>query len=219
MDKVESLEFQEEFLRQYCERQGFAIGEVIGDPMTSARKIPLRKRPGGQRLLELTTGKNPAYRIVAAYRLDRLFRSIVDGVQTIAAWDRAGAAMHLAAEDGQAINTKTATGKMIVHMRLVINQYEGDTIAERTSQAMQRMGRNGRKMGGVPPYGMRLIDGKWIEDREEAEAVREILALSQTMSPRMVARILDERGMPCRGGKRWHHVTIRRILERATRQT
>ena len=217
VDKIESIDFQEDYLRRYCQTHELDVGEVIHDPMVSARLKPLHKRPGGQRLLELTTGRAPQYRAVVAYRLDRISRSIVDGSQVMARWTRAGVALHLAAEGGQAINTSTAFGWYMAHARLLQCEFESLLTAERTSDAMQRMSRKGRKIGGSPPYGLRLVDGAWIEAPEEMAAVREIIELSKTLSPREVAKAMDDRGFPCRGGRRWHHVTIRRILERHRR--
>ena len=84
LDPGETLEVQEDYCRRYFKFQGIEVDRVIADPQVSARLVPLHKRRGGRELLNLTTGKMPVYSIVGAYRLDRLFRDVVDGILVLA---------------------------------------------------------------------------------------------------------------------------------------
>jgi site-specific DNA recombinase len=138
IDPGETLEVQEDYCRRYFAFHGIEVDRVIADPQVSARLVPLNKRPGGRELLDLTTGKMPVYSIVGAYRLDRLFRNVVDGIHTLRAWRRAGTAAHFASEGGQSINTETATGRWMTGMLLQVAEFEADLTGERTRQADER---------------------------------------------------------------------------------
>lgn len=224
----ESLEFQEDFVRRYFDYVGIEVGKVIGDPEISARLTPLRKRKGGQELLELTTGKNPKFHTVGAYRLDRLWRNVVDGNLTLRAWRKSGIACHFAAEGGQSINTTTATGRFIVNILLSKAEYEPDLTSERTSAAMLRKQANGISMSKHPLYGKQFgapvevfVKGKLcrrntlVDNPAELEVIEKIRGMNADgMGVTKIARTLNKEGVPCRGGVVWRHALIGRILAR-----
>lgn len=215
-DLCESLEFQADFVRRYFDYAGVEVGRVIGDAETSARKVPLRKRKGGAELLDLTSGRNPAFQVVGAYRLDRLWRSVVDGNLTLAKWAKCGVACHFAAEGGQSINTATATGRFIVNVLLAKAEYEPDLTAERTQSAMLRKQANGQAMSKRPPYGFRRV-GKLLEvDQHERLVAERIISMrSSGLGFREIGRLLASEGIKCRGNG-WHHSTIKAIWSRAS---
>ena len=224
-DVCESLEFQEDFLRKYAEFAQLEIAESIREPEVSARLVPLRKRDGGRRLWELTTGATPQYRVVIAYRIDRLFRSVIDGNTTLAAWRRSGVACHFAAEGGQSINTETATGRFIVNILLAKCEYEPDLTSERTASAMARHMANGRAMGGTPPYGKRrgplrdvgggVMRPTWEDDPAEQAVIAQVKLLAEAgLNSYAIAEQLEVEGVPSRSGNGWSHVTIGRIIDR-----
>jgi DNA invertase Pin-like site-specific DNA recombinase len=78
MEDAESIQLQMDMNQRYATMKGLAITEVIKDPETSARKTPLFDREGGSRLKFLPKGSH-----VICMRLDRMFRSTVDGLQTV----------------------------------------------------------------------------------------------------------------------------------------
>jgi DNA invertase Pin-like site-specific DNA recombinase len=220
IDEAETLEVQESYCRRYFEFHGIEIGRVIADPQTSARLVPLHKRKGGQELLALTTGKAPAYSIVGAYRLDRLFRDVVDGILTLRAWERAGTAAHFTAQGGQSLNTETATGRYIVNILLSTAAHEADLTSERTRQADAAHQANGRIVGGLP-YGWRrdpIETTKMIPNADEQLVLLKMLELAgdnfRLANPRAVARALNALGYRTRKGTPWHHEAVRRIVNK-----
>jgi DNA invertase Pin-like site-specific DNA recombinase len=219
-DRVESIEYQEEALRQYFDRLGIEVAEVIGDPLTSARLVPLKERPGGKRLLALTTGRRPRYSIVGAYRLDRLFRDIVDGVQVLRAWKRSKAALHLSAEGGQSLNTASAFGRCMVHTRLVYAEFEADLTSERTQSAMLRMQRNGKLMSKQPPFGWRVEPENpraLLPDQIEQNVLQLVKAWSDKgYTPAQISTMLNKQGILWRS-KPCHQEKVRRALRRLSR--
>lgn len=219
-DESDSLEVQEDAVRKYFDFAGIEVGKVIGDPETSARKVPLGKRRGGAELLDLTTGRKPKYSIVGAMKMDRLWRDVVDGILTLKEWDSAGVACHFAQQGGQSINTTTATGRLVTNFLLSIAQFEPENTAERTSAALRHMQSNGFLAGGVP-YGKRLgpvVDGrKTLVDDESEVTIRDnrILPMrAEGMGYYKIARILNHEGVPARGGGKWWHTTVRNVCLR-----
>lgn len=68
---------------------------------------------------------------------------------------------------------------------------------------------------GATPYGYAYLEGKLVIDPREYKTVLEILRLWQSVqSTRAIARILNERKLFTRQQKRWHHVAVRKIIER-----
>jgi site-specific DNA recombinase len=220
IDPGETLEVQEDYCRRYFAFHGIEVDRVIADPQVSARLVPLHKRRGGRELLDLTTGKMPVYSIVCAYRLDRLFRDVVDGILVLRAWERAGTAAHFAAQGGQSLNTTTATGRYVVNILLATAAHEADLTSERTRLADIRHQENGRIVGGLP-YGWRrdqIETTKMIPNDDEQLVLLKMLELAgdnfRLANPRAVARALNALGYRTRKGTPWHHEGVRRIVNK-----
>jgi site-specific DNA recombinase len=212
-EDVESLATQEDRCRAYCAANGLEVFKVIADPEVSARKIPLHKRDGGQELLRLADRNHP----VVAYRLDRLFRSLLDGVATIEHWQRRKIVLHIAAESGQSLNTATAVGWMMVVQRLFYAEFEPRLAAERTSDGMRRRQSSGQRMSGRPPYGYTYsVESDKLEPCLRELAIKDIILglAKEDASERSIARQLNELGYRGRNGKPWHPNVIRKIIDR-----
>jgi DNA invertase Pin-like site-specific DNA recombinase len=76
------LHGQRQRIRAYCALKELHLATIFEDPGVSGGK-PLATRPGGGQLLEKARSTRPVVVVVA--RLDRLFRSVADAAQTIAA--------------------------------------------------------------------------------------------------------------------------------------
>lgn len=215
-DECESIEFQTDTVRKYFAYQGIEVGEVISDPATSARLIPLHKRKGGAKLLELTTGRRPQYQVVGSYRMDRLWRDVVDGMTTLKIWKRGDVSVHFAAEGGQSLNTSTAIGEFLITVLLAKGALEPALTSERTSAAMLRHISNGRRMGSQAPYGMMESGGRWVDSPEEQAVIQRVLKMHEAgLSLRAIAARLESDGVPSRRGAVWAHGTIKSIVRRA----
>lgn len=220
-----SLQVQTESCTKYCKMNGLAIDGVIEDPEVSARKTPLFERPGGRKLLMLPSNSN-----VIAMKLDRVFRSTVDGLTTLKHMQEAEVKFHLANEGGCSIDTSTATGELIATFLLGVASWEPRTIAERTSAGLQHRMKN-QKAHLNPknfPYGMmedpdsrrHSASGHhegMIECPEEREVIMQILQYwAFDISYNGIARRLKDDGILNRGDKPFHPQQIKRIIERET---
>lgn len=207
-----SLEAQEATARAYLAMRGLELAELVVDAGVSAG-APLATRPGGARVLELV--RSGAVAGVVACKLDRLFRDCGDCLAVTAAWDKAGAALHLVDMGGQTVDTSTAMGRFFLTVMAGAAELERGMVRERTVAAMAHVKAQGRRVGGVP-YGFRLAaDGRTLEvDEGEAAvvaAVRELLAAG--LSLRKVSAELEARGFLSRTGKPFAAQQVARMAE------
>ncbi|NOQ19220.1 MAG: hypothetical protein GQ571_04530 [Desulfobacterales bacterium] len=72
-----SLENQEAKIRSYCDLKDLELLEIIEDAGISAKNL---RRPGAQKVIEMAQKK--MVDAVVVYKLDRMFRSTVDALDT-----------------------------------------------------------------------------------------------------------------------------------------
>ena len=208
---VESNDNQIERMRQYCRLAELEVTEVITDEFTSG-SLPLSERPGGQRLLDLVAKGSH----VVIQKVDRLFRSYPEAGRTVDEWAAMGVTLHLADQGGCSIDTSTATGYLMFGQLALFADFERRVIGERTSQAMKRYVRTGRRVSAEPPYGWAVNeDGSLRPDQDEQAAVDRMVELREVGAGlRAIARTLAVEGHKSRNGGDWHHNTVSRILTR-----
>ena len=80
-----SLDNQKSKIKAYCELKDFELREIVEDAGISAKNL---RRPGVQKVLRLASGKE--IDAVVVYKLDRIFRSTVDALETTKAFDKWG---------------------------------------------------------------------------------------------------------------------------------
>lgn len=208
-----SLAAQEKALRAYCAMRGFELVEIVTDAAVSGGK-PMAQRDGGARVLSLIRRRK--VRAVVALKLDRLFRSCADCLQTVQAWNKSGVALHLIDLGGQAVDTSSATGLFFLTVMAGAAELERNQVSERTRLAMAHRRSEGRRISGWLPYGYRLAaDGENLEEHpQERRAVVLIARLrAKGYSLRKIADGLNRRNVQARG-KRWHKTSVARIIER-----
>jgi DNA invertase Pin-like site-specific DNA recombinase len=175
---------------------------------------PLHTRPGGAELL--TRLQAETIKHVVALKLDRLFRDAVDALQQTRRWDESGVALHLVDMGGQAMNTASAMGRMMLTMMAAFAELERNLISERTEAALAHK-RQHHEAYSPTPYGFdREEDSDQLHDNpREAETIRRMKEMrAGGMSYGAMARTLNEEGIPTEKGKRWWPSTVRQILMR-----
>jgi DNA invertase Pin-like site-specific DNA recombinase len=142
-----SLAAQEARVRAYCAAAGLSLIERVRDEGVSAAR-PLAARPGGAALLRLVARKRATHVVVVT--LDRAFRSTLDCLATVQAWDRAGVSLHLVDHGGQSIATATAVGRMFLTLLAGFAEMEKRLIGERTAAAMRHQKAQRRAYARTP---------------------------------------------------------------------
>lgn len=147
------------------------------------------------------------------YRLDRLARSVYLAEGIHREISKSGASV-VAVHGGPVDDTPE--GRMVRQILDAASEYERRVIRARTSAAMQRHQREGRRMSRIPPFGWQLDpeDPKLLvanpDERAAAKQVR--LLRSQGLGWKKIAREMCDLGYPCRGS-RWHASTCRSLVE------
>lgn len=195
-EDAETIRLQVEVCQRYAVMKSLIIGETIKDPETSARQTPLFDREGGSRLRFLPRGTH-----VICSKLDRMFRSTVDGLNSMQHFTKHGIVLHFADQGGCSIDVSTGIGEFVFTTLLATAALEPRTVADRTSKAMKHRQSIGQRMTSVQtvPFGWMPDpedDSQLIQNWQEIDAITEAKRLKSTgLSLRAIASALG----PIRG--------------------
>ena len=207
-----SLENQKAKIKAYADLKDLQLIGIIEDAGISAKNL---NRPGVQEVLKMARKKK--VEAVIVYKLDRMFRSTIDALETTKMFDRWNIAFHSIQET---LDTQSAMGRFFFTLTAALAEMERGIIGERTKAALKHKRLNGEKTGGDIPFGYSLgIDGQTLmEDREEQEVIRVMMDLKgKGCSLRSIGEELQRRGYLTKTGKTtWHPQSIARILKRET---
>ena len=210
-----SLDAQRHKLRDYCRAMDIDLIDIISDEGFSASSL---KRPGLQAALSML--RNGKATTLVVVKLDRLTRCVKD-LGTLCEQYFSDAKSHTLLSLSDAIDTRSASGKLVLNVLTSVAQWEREAISDRTREAMEHLKRQGVRLGGAP-YGWRYsaeVDKngrrRLVKHPDEQRAIKRICALhSKKLSPCQIAKRLEQEAMPARGNK-WHTRSISQILERA----
>lgn len=207
----QSLDAQRAKLEAYANLYDLELVEIIADGGASAKSL---NRPGLRDALAKLRGGVADGLVIA--KLDRLTRNVGDWQRLIDAYfgDKAGKQLFSVADS---IDTRTAAGRLVLNVLLSVAQWERETIAERTKDALQHKIGKGERCGKVR-FGYALAaDGKTLvavpSEQEAIELMKKLRAAGQTL--RDIAAELNRRGIQTKEGGQWKHTTVSGILARA----
>lgn len=190
------LENQREKIAAECQRRGLPLLVVKEDDVSGKN---VTDRPA---LLEALASLAGGYGdVLMVAKLDRLARSVHDFTGLIKRAEREGWCP--IALDVH-VDTTTPQGVAMAQMLAVFAELERKIIAQRTSDALQVLKRQGVALGRPP------------RDRvPDAVARRIVLMRSDGESFGAIARELTAQGVPtAQGGKRWYPATVRLVCQR-----
>lgn len=197
----DSIEIQNETCTRYARQvlQFRGLLPLYSDVGISGG-IPLKERNAGFNLISAIYDSDH----VVMQRLDRGWRDVPDCLQVVEYWQtKRNVTLHLADQGGCSINAGTATGRFMLTCLAGIAAFERGITSERTSSAMKKYQRDGRYMGGKPPYGFRVIKGKLLQDAREQSIIDSIrCGHNRRQSNRYLADRFN-----------LHHLTVAKIRE------
>jgi site-specific DNA recombinase len=216
-----SLSAQERACKRYCAERGLTVVDVVRERV-SGRKDTL-DRPGLLRALEALEDDQADN--VVVWALDRFARNVHSATDLIHRYfgEGRGYGLHVTTEE---IDTTTAAGRLMLHVRLAIAQYEAERSAERVKAVKAHLRELGCYAGGRIPYGYKV--GPRIAQNPGGRAYRQLLPNPQEqnvikqayelhkegLSLREVASVLEDRGVRSRNGKTLHPMQVKRLLDR-----
>jgi DNA invertase Pin-like site-specific DNA recombinase len=208
-----SLENQKSKIQTYCELKDLDLIEIIEDAGISAKNL---RRPGVQKVLRLAQKKKVD--AVVVYKLDRIFRSTVDALETTRMFDKWGISFHSIEET---LDTQSAMGRFFFTLTAALAEMERRIIGERTKAALAHKRSKRESIGGyAPPYGYDLDDtGHLIRNDVEQRGIKLIKSLHMRGdSLRVICQELRANGYRTKTGKdEWNPKTVSMILKRTIR--
>lgn len=175
---------------------------------------PLSERPKGKEML----GDAVRGDIIVASKMDRLFRSASDALNTAEALKARGIDLILV-DMGTSPVTENGTAKMFFGLLALVAEFERGRIAERMSDGRRgKRLRNGH-LGGIAPYGYRVVGEKKLSRLEpipeEQPILKEVIDLAQQkLSSWKITKILNEKGYKNRVDAPFECYQVKRIIER-----
>jgi DNA invertase Pin-like site-specific DNA recombinase len=206
-----SLDNQKAKIKAYCELKDLDLAEIVEDAGISAKNL---KRPGVQKVLKLARKREVD--AIVVYKLDRIFRSTVDALETTKAFDKWGISFHSIEET---LDTRTAMGRFFFTLTAALAEMERRLIGERTKAALAHKRSRDEKTGGDVPLGYDLTaHGLLTKNDDEQSIIRIIRKLhGQGFSLRRICSELEREGHKTkRGNVVWHPETIAHIIRRGS---
>ena len=187
------LAAQEAKVRDAAERDGHQLVEVIADAGEHGTTL---EGPGLRRALAMIAA-GEADGLIAA-KLDRVSRSVIDFATLLEWFNTARAALVIL--DPQ-IDTTTPSGRLVANVFAAVAEWEADTIAQRTRDAL-----GARKASGAPGGRPAVA-----QDPVLAERIGAMRAEGLTL--RAIAEALNAAGTPTvRGGRMWQVSAVHSVL-------
>ena len=205
-----SLDNQKSKIEAYCHLKDLDLSEIIEDAGISAKNL---KRPGVQKVLKLARTKQVD--AIVVYKLDRIFRSTVDALETTKLFEKWNVSFHSIHET---LDTKSAMGRFFFTLTAALAEMERRIIGERTKAALAHKRAKRESIGGyAPPYGYDLDGtGHLVRNDLEQRGIKLIKGLhGKGNSLRMICRELEVKGYRTKTGKdKWNPKTVSMILKR-----
>jgi site-specific DNA recombinase len=206
-----SLDNQKSKIKAYCLLKDLELREVIEDAGISAKNL---RRPGVQKVLKLARRREVD--AIVVYKLDRIFRSTVDALETTKAFDKWGVSFHSIEET---LDTRSAMGRFFFTLTAALAEMERRLIGERTKAALAHKRSKSEKTGGDVPYGYDLTPaGILIKNETEQRVIRLIKRLhGQGLSLRRICSELEREGHKTkRGNAMWNPESVSHIIKRVS---
>lgn len=223
-----SIARQVESARAYAVARGWEVTLVAVDDGVSATKNKPEDRVGWRQVVD----SPERFEAVIVWKVDRLARRVLDFLHADEALQKRGAGL-VAVEDP--IDMTSASGRAFATMLAVFGEMEAAAISARVSAARRQLVRDGRRVGGRPPFGYLNVpnpDGPGLvlaQDPETIGAVREAAARAAAgESLYSIARRLESMGVWPRARRRrdgsgsleaqprqatrWHEASVETML-------
>ncbi len=177
--------------------------------------IPLKDRPAGGRML---ADAQPGDLIIAT-KLDRLFRSAIDALQTLDELKKRKVDVILI-DIGYEPITGSGVAKLFLTMLAAFAEFERTRIAERITEGKKAKLEKGGHTGGEAPYGYRIV-GRGRESRLEVNPDEQAMIRlakdlwkQNRLGPAAVCREFEKRGLRDRSGSPFRTWQMQKMVKK-----
>ena len=166
--KDQTTENQLRELNSYCDRMGYEVIKIYEDQISGAKTR--EKRPAYNQLCKDAFLKK--FDLVIAWDVSRFGRSLKEFVSFLADMDDKGIGV-VAVKNG--LDTSSSTGKMMMKMIGVMEEWNREMLVERTKSGLARTRANGTKLGRKKITNPKMT-AQIISLRNENKSIRAIAA-------------------------------------------
>ena len=147
-------------MREYGAARGWRAIEFV-DRASSSDFV---RRTGWKRLLE--EARRRRLDVVAVWKLDRGFRSTIEGLRSLEDWQHRGVALVCVSQPE--IDTTTPIGRLLLAVLAAVAEFERDLIRERVCEGLASARRKGARIGRPTVLEARgpAFERRWREVRE-----------------------------------------------------
>lgn len=201
-DQGHSLLAQQEKIQAYASLYDLDIIETVIET-GSAKNL---NRDGLQgALAQIKSGKADALIVV---KLDRLTRSVADLGYLVSSYFAKAGLLSVSEQ----IDTRSASGRLVLNVLASVSQWEREAIGERTSAVRQSMKANGLYCGGSVPYGQMLVSGELVNNPQEQAIISKAKTLkAEGHSLRAIATMFSQEGLKTRKDTDFSHTLVARM--------
>jgi len=193
-DEGVSLEAQRTKLAAYATAMDLELVAIVEDAGVSAKTLD---RPGLRRALGMLEAGEADGLLVA--KLDRLTRSVRDlGLLIESHFGHRFALLSV----GDSIDTRSASGRLVLNVLCSVSQWEREAISERTRDALAHLKSTGVQLGAPA-----------LREGPAVARIRDLHASGATL--RAIAETLTAEGHPTLKGGRWAAETVRKVVRRS----
>ena len=153
-------------LTAYCDRMGYEVTKIYEDQISGAKTR--EKRPAYNQLCKDAFLKR--FDLVIAWDVSRFSRSLKEFVSFLADMDDRGIGV-VAVKNG--LDTSSSTGKMMMKMIGVMEEWNREMLVERTKSGLARTRANGTKLGRKKITNPKMT-AQIISLRDENKSIRAI---------------------------------------------
>ena len=164
--KDQTTENQLRELTAYCDRMGYEVTKIYEDQISGAKTR--EKRPAYNQLCKDAFLKR--FDLVIAWDVSRFGRSLKEFVSFLADMDDRGIGV-VAVKNG--LDTSSSTGKMMMKMIGVMEEWNREMLVERTKSGLARTRANGTKLGRKKITNPKMT-AQIISLRDENKSIRAI---------------------------------------------
>jgi DNA invertase Pin-like site-specific DNA recombinase len=204
-EEMISPDIQRAAIEAHCARQGYLLGEVIEDLDRTGRNFA---RAGVQDAISRV--ERGEADVVVVWKVSRFGRTRKDWYVYSDKIDLAGGRLESATEGYDAT---TSTGRFTRGMLVELAAFESDRIGDVWREVHANRRSRGLTHNGRPRYGYRLVDGLYLPDPDTAPIVAGMYAdFIAGRGATLIARRLNEAGVPGPGGGPWYADRVNGIL-------
>lgn len=204
----DSVDLQVREAAAHAVDEGWGECLVYTDSDISASRYTTKPRPGYLALVDAI--QRGQVEVVIVTEMTRLYRRLEELLELVRLAERTSL-RKIAVTDGSGYNLSTGEGIFNAVSAVNTAMLESRKISDRVKRKHRARAEAGLHNGGSRRYGYE-IDGMTVRE-SEAEVIRECIERSVAGEPAyLIAKDLNERGVPTAYGKQWRTANLQRLL-------